>query len=50
MNNKQTAKTKSKRNPGAKEDKNLKIEDWERKLVVGKYLESYTTYNEDTKA
>ena len=50
-NKDQTPETKSKRNTGAKEGNKPKIEDWdwEHKLVVGKYLESYKTYKEGTK-
>ena len=44
----QTAKTKNKRNSGTKEDNNPKVKDCEHKLVVDKYLESYTTNKEGT--
>ena len=44
-----TRKAKRKRNTSAKKDTASKMEDWEHKLVVDKYLEGYKTYKEGTK-
>ena len=42
--------TKKKGNPGTESDNKFKLEDWEHKLKVDKYLEWYKTHTDGTMA